>query len=1032
MSNDRNDDYPTMTIHQLVERQVSHDPDVIAIIFQNQQLTYGELNQKANQLARYLKTLGVGPEVLVGICVERSLMLVIALLAILKAGGAYVPLDPAYPQERLTYMLEDAKARVLLTQSHLAAKLSTEKTETQVIDLEQDWETIAQNSQDDLLSETQPEHLAYVLYTSGSTGKPKGVAMPQLPLVNLLQWQLKQFKIPRARTLQFTPISFDVSFQEIFSTLAAGGTLVLISEATRRNAETLLHYLSEYQIERLFLPFVALQHLAEVAKTQTSVPLYLQEVITAGEQLKITPSIAQLFRRLENCTLCNQYGPSESHVVTAYTLSGLPETWTQLPPIGLPINNTQIYLLDPKLRRKCDPIKLAEAGEAGELAIGGIALARGYLNQPEMTDSKFVSNPLSDEPNARLYRTGDLVRYGPDGNLEFIERIDNQVKIRGVRIEIGEIEVALSSHSAIKDIVVVVRDNNSGDKQLVAYFTPLNVVNETGANQLSVELSTLAKEKLPSCMVPSAFVYMAALPLTPSGKVDRRALPALDQAVRHLSEAFISPRTPLEQTLSEIWKQVLTVPQVGVHDNFFELGGDSLRAIHLVFRVRDTFQINLPIVALFDAPTIAEFSLSVEAAICSKATTTSDDISVSELEAEAAIDLDIDPAKLPTQLGAEPEKILITGVTGFLGAFLLHELLEQTQAKIYCLVRADDLAEARQDIQNNLEKYLLWNEVYNSRIFPVLGDLAQPRVGFSNHQFLQLANEIDVIYHNGAFINLIYPYAALRAANVLGTQELLKLATTGRVKPFHFISTLDVFQTGRSFSSNLITEQDPLNPHDAIHFDGYTKSKWVSEKMVTIAREQGLPVCIYRPAMITGHSKTGAANVNDLMNRLIKGFVQLKSAPQSEMMINIAPADYFSKGAVYLSRQASSLGKTFNFVNPNPVSMSQFIEILNACGYPIKLVNHSQWEELLIQNIGNLDGIVSVLTSKTSEKSLSYLEKSSVGAYLASCQNVLDGLKNTSIVCPSINTRLLGSYFSYYTRSGFLDVAKPQITAVFT
>jgi amino acid adenylation domain-containing protein len=317
------------------------------VIFGQEQLTYRELNQKANLLAHYLKTLGVKPDVLVGVSVERSIEMIVALLGILKAGGAYLPLDISYPADRLRFMVEDAQALVLLTQSHLVKNLPM--CGTNKVCLDTDWQAIANYSTNNPNSEVTPEHLAYVIYTSGSTGKPKGVAMPHHPLVNLLTWQLQNFRISKARTLQFTPISFDVSFQEIFSTLCSGGTLVLVSDSTRRNAEALLHYLSEQAIERLFLPYIALQHLAEVAKTQITLPIYLREVITAGEQLKITDSISHWFSRLEDCTLENQYGPSESHVVTAYTLSGSPKQWSNLPPIGKPIANSDV-LPAPHLR----------------------------------------------------------------------------------------------------------------------------------------------------------------------------------------------------------------------------------------------------------------------------------------------------------------------------------------------------------------------------------------------------------------------------------------------------------------------------------------------------------------------------------------------------------------------------------------------------------------------------------------------------------------------------------------------------------
>jgi amino acid adenylation domain-containing protein/thioester reductase-like protein len=1011
------------SIHQLIELQVLQTPDAVAVVFEDKQLTYRELNEKANQLAHYLQNLGVKPEVLVGICVDRSLEMIVALLGILKAGGAYLPLDMSYPLDRLSYMLEDAQAPILLTQSHLSGCLP--KSKSHVVCLDTDWQTIVENQITNPHNEVTLDNLAYVLYTSGSTGKPKGVAMPHHPLVNLLTWQIQNFRYPTARTLQFTPISFDVSFQEIFSTLCSGGTLVLIPESIRRNSEALLHYISAQAIERLFLPYIALQHLAEVAKTQIDLPIYLREVITAGEQLKITNSIAHWFSHLKDCTLENQYGPSESHVVTAYRLSGSPRDWSHLPPIGQPIANTQIYLLESNLRRKEDPLQLVATGEVGEIAIGGVALARGYLNQPELTNSKFVANPFSSEPEARLYRTGDLARYRPDGTLEYIERIDNQVKIRGVRIELGEIEVILSQHSLVKDVAVVVREDSSDNKRLVAYIVIENDRLIEDKDELAAYLRTFSQERLPNCMVPSAFMFLDALPLTPSGKVDRRALPTPNQSRPALKKDLVLPRTEIEESLSEIWSQVLSIKPIGVHDNFFDLGGNSLSAIQVVFKAREVFQIEIPIVALFDTQTIANFAEFISNTISSKMAKTSDHSTIFDLEADAALAPAINPGSLSKTIKTEPDNILITGVTGFLGAFLLYELLEQTRANIYCLVQATNSETGKQKIQSNLEKYLLWNEENSSRIIPVPGDLSEPLLGISEHLFLKLAGKIDVIYHNAAYINLIYPYTAHRATNVFGTQELLKLATQIKVKPFHFISTLDVFQTSRAFGTNAILEQDELNPSEAIYFDGYTKSKWVSEKMVTTAQQRGLPVSIYRPAMITGHSKTGVANVNDLMNRLIKGFVQLGYAPSFDMMFNIAPVDYFSKGAIYISRQKKSLGKAFNFINPQPVSMTKFVEAINACGYPVQQVSHRQWEDLLMRNMDSLDSIVSVLTSKASEKGLSYLEKCSVGADLISCKNVISGLEGTSIVCPSINAQLLSTYFSYYIRSGFLEI--PEI-----
>ncbi len=470
-------------IHQWFESQVKCIPDLVAIEFGDQQLTYSELNKRSNQLARYLRKLNVGHEVLVGLCVHRSLEMVIGILGILKAGGAYVPLDPLYPSERLEYMISDSKVSVLLTQKSLSVQLFDQPTyRTVYLDIE--WEFIAKESEQNLANKNTYANLVYVVYTSGSTGKPKGVAMSHYALANLILWQLQNTRVgSQAKTLQFAPISFDVSFQEIFSTLCAGGILVLITDELRRDSLALIHLLSNKAVKRLFLPFVALRQLVEVAEACKFYPDSLCEIIVAGEQLQITPAIIRFFDKLHSCTLHNQYGPSETHVVTAYTLKGSASTWPALPPIGRPIINTEAYVLDESLQ----PV---EVGVEGELYLGGVCLARGYLNRPELTLEKFIANPFKNSPEAspRLYKTGDLARYLPDGNLQYIGRTDSQVKIRGYRVELGEIEATISKNLAVQQAVVMAREgtSNSG-KRLVAYVVPR--VNDEGITAVDKDLA---------------------------------------------------------------------------------------------------------------------------------------------------------------------------------------------------------------------------------------------------------------------------------------------------------------------------------------------------------------------------------------------------------------------------------------------------------------------------------------------------------------------------------------------------------------
>ncbi|MDM8560647.1 non-ribosomal peptide synthase/polyketide synthase [Candidatus Parabeggiatoa sp. HSG14] len=590
-------------LHQEFESQVLQMPDVPAVIFENQPLSYAQLNKNANQLAHELQKNGVKPNVLVGLCVERSFDMVIGLLGILKAGGAYIPLDPAYPKERLAFMLSDSQASVLLTQTSLLNDLP--ETKAKIVCLDTVLENLSQGDERNPVSGVTLDNLAYVIYTSGSTGQPKGVAMEHRSLHNLIFWQQTHIVAKGSRTLQFAPISFDVSFQEIFSTWCVGGALVLVSEEIRKDAVALLQWLQEQAIENLFLPFVALQQLAEIAESTGVLLKKLRHIVTAGEQLQITSAMANWLSKLPDCTLHNHYGPSESHVVTAFTLPEEVKTWPVLPSIGKPIANTQIYLLDADYNKV--PI-----GIPGELYIGGLPLARGYLNRPDMTAKKFINIQLSNNADeqrklsTRLYKTGDLARYLPDGNLEFLGRIDNQVKIRGFRIELGEIEAILAGHPSVRETVVIDRTDTQGTKRLIAYLVPTKTVSDQ-------KLRRFIKEKLPEYMLPSAFVRLDVLPLTPSGKIDRRKLPDNDLQ-RSMEADFVAAKTPTQEIIAAMWANVLNLSQVGIFDNFFELGGHSLLATQVVSKIRDTFSIEIPVRRLFESPTVAGLSEYIDTA----------------------------------------------------------------------------------------------------------------------------------------------------------------------------------------------------------------------------------------------------------------------------------------------------------------------------------------------------------------------------------------------------------------------------------
>jgi amino acid adenylation domain-containing protein/non-ribosomal peptide synthase protein (TIGR01720 family) len=588
--NDTGVDYPQdKCIHQLFEEQVERTPDAVAVVYENQHLTYHELNCRANQLAHYLKSLGVKADVLVGICVERSLEMVVGLLGILKAGGAYLPLASDYPTERLRLMLEDAQVSVLLTQQKLFDRLP-EHTAQRVC-LDADWQLISQLSQDNLIAETQAANLAYVIYTSGSTGQPKGVLITHQGLLNLVFWHQRTFKITTLdKATQLAGTAFDAAVWELWPYLTAGASIYLVKPEILLSPVDLQDWLESKKIAISFLPTPMAEQLLSLEWPESTT---LRTILTGGDKLHRYPSGLLPFQ------VVNNYGPTENTVVST---SGLVVSNGQdnniSPPIGRPIGNVEIYILDSYLQ----PVPV---GVPGELHIGGAGLARGYLNRPELTQEKFIPNPFSNESHSRLYKTGDKARYLNDGNIEYVGRIDDQVKIRGFRIELSEIEAVLSQHSDVQLSCVIAREDTPGDKRLVAY-----VVAHQDCKPAISELRQFLKAKLPEYMVPSAFVILESLPLTPNGKVDRRALPKPDLDTT-LLEKYVAPRTPIEEMLALLWAQVLKLELVGIYDNFFELGGHSLLATQLVSRIRTWFKVELPLRELFASATVVELAQSI-------------------------------------------------------------------------------------------------------------------------------------------------------------------------------------------------------------------------------------------------------------------------------------------------------------------------------------------------------------------------------------------------------------------------------------
>jgi amino acid adenylation domain-containing protein len=585
------DHHDSLLLHQRFEQQAAHTPNDIAAIFGEHSLTFDALNRRANQLAHHLRAAGIGQEMRVGISMHRSFEMLVAILGVLKAGAGYVPLDPAVPAERLHYMIEDAQLKLILTQDRFLETLKSHGTPLLPIDTR--WSEIS--SRPEMNPEPLPfaDSLVYITYTSGTTGRPKGILMTQRPLLNLLGWMLRTTHLPpQARTLQFASLSFDVSFQDIFSTWFSGGTVVLITEAERQDLSGLASLLDRYGVHRIFLPAVALQQLAEGFCSGNFACTNLRKIISGSEQLVVTDPLRKMFTALPQCRLHNEYGPSEAHVVTELKMPDDPAEWAIRPAVGKPIDNTQMYIVD----RLGQPVPI---GVIGELHVAGVCLARGYLGREELTAEKFVPNPFSKEPGARMYRTGDQARWLANGDIEFVGRVDQQIKIRGYRIEPNDVESALEKHPQVREAFVMAREFGLGDTRLVAWLG-LDTANAPSVSELRGFLAT----KLPEYMIPSAFVLLEKLPLNANGKVDRKALPAPDSSRPELATAFVAPQNDLEEFIAAQWRDLLRLGRVGARDNFFDLGGNSVMVVQIHHRLKKHLLRDIPLIALFQYPTI--------------------------------------------------------------------------------------------------------------------------------------------------------------------------------------------------------------------------------------------------------------------------------------------------------------------------------------------------------------------------------------------------------------------------------------------
>lgn len=1003
--NDTGADFPAaLCAHELFEKQVEAAPDQLALVHGKEQLTYLELNDRANQLAHLLRQQGVAKETPVAICLPRSFDLVIAVLGVLKAGGAYIPLDPANPETRLNYILSDAQAPVLITASTLMNRFSEFHGQVLAIDQEASTSFEQQRHNPPLLA--APNDLAYIIYTSGSTGTPKGVMIEHQSLVNYIYWCLQTYPVKKGNGVPLhSSFAFDMSITSLFVPLAAGQKIILPTEQSDVLALVELLTKQPQQLSFIKLTPSHLQLIAAQAN-QLEIAGASQALILGGESLD-AETVCFWTKVSPETRIFNEYGPTEATVACAALEFKARDFEKGRVPIGKPIANTELYILDPDLK----PIPI---GIRGELYVGGKGLARGYWNQPDLTREKFIPHPFSHDPNARLYRTGDWARYLPDGNIEFLGRLDNQIKLRGYRIELGEIEMILQQHPQVNQAVALLRGKGAEDAKLVAYIACKNNLSK---QDLIVTLRTHTLKHLPPYMTLDDFVIVKIMPLTANGKIDRAALSRMKPArQKNGASNFVPPNSPLEHELVAIWQEVLNVDRIGIDDNFFTLGGNSLLMAQLVVRINESMATGIALRNFFEMPTISQLAKLIE----EKHLPGFSQTHVEEVLQDINLASEIRHDDAIQKSSIEPSHLLLTGATGFLGAHLLYNLCELTDVGIYCLVRAENMADAKQRIRKNLEKYRLANQVDEERIIPVIGDLNKPQLGFSHETFHQLTDTIDAIYHNGAHVHHVYNYSVLKHANVYSTIEMLKLATTGKPKPLHYISTLSAAIENDNYE--FIPEAFLTSPMHSLFAGGYAQSKWASEKLLAQAHERGVAISIYRPGSIGGQSNTGiAATENDHLLRLIKGCLQMGVAPDWKMKLDLLPVDVVSRVVAKISLNGEARGKVFNLTNPSTISWPALIGWINAHIQPVRFIATEKWRREYLSCIDESNALFPLLAiylkeDQSVKENLERIQKISIKA-----DNTIAMLKKFKIDYPPVDTKLLHIYFNYLLESGFIE-----------
>ncbi len=873
------------TITSLFETRVAAQPQQIALIDGERIISYQQLNEAANCFAWYLKARNIGaPDELVAVVLSPGANRMTAILGILKTGAAFLPIDPQYPAERIEFMQRDSACKLLVDEALWASFI----------------ERAAQYPSTDLPDTATANHLAYVIYTSGSTGMPKGVMITHGALVNLCYWHNTRFNItPADKATLYAGPGFDAAVWEFFPYIIAGAAVYQVPEAIRYSINDLAHLYNQQGITISFLPTQVAEQFLE--KENHS----LRFLLTGGDKLKsFYPTSYQLV---------NNYGPTENTVVAT---SGLITAAHSNIPIGTPISNTQVLILNQQGN-------LLPAGVPGELCIAGKSLAQGYLHQPDLTLQRFVPHPFN--AGERIYRTGDLGRWLSDGQIAFLGRIDNQVKIRGHRVEPKEIETALQQDALIDSAAVVTIAGAGGENELIAFIV-------SGQQADIPALKARLTLSLPAYMLPHRFIQLDQLPLTPNGKIDTAQL--LEQASAATTDirSYIPPRNETETALAALFCELLDKEQVSILDDFFESGGHSLLAMRMITRINKQLGVTLAIKDLYSFPSVAALAAFMEKpqAFTTLASTPVD------LEKESFTGISYQHIHQLPSYRSEPQHIFLTGATGFIGSYLLRELLQLTGATIHCLVRAGDEVAGKARIQTTLEHYALYDHAWDKRITAIPGDLALPGLGISKDQYEFLTNQVDIVYHIAAHIDLMAPYEKLRPANVGSAIEMIKLATTARLKKIIYASTLSVFNSKQVAYRQ---ESDLVDGEKHQQAAGYSASKWVAEKILHTALTNGVPVQVHRLGLITGDAITGKMPADQWFPQLLKLCMEAGSYPEG-YGVPVTPVDFVARAIAKLSGGGPGI---FHLAGEEDIPMEAFFTQRTALSKPVEKLPLGKW-----------------------------------------------------------------------------------------